>query len=248
MSDSAQATTKVALVTGGSRGIGRACALALADAGFDIALNYVANQAAAQSVQADIEAKGRRVLLLQADVSVSQQAAGLVSSVVDQWGRLDALVNNAGITRDTLLVRMSDEQWDAVIRTNLNGVFYTSRAAAKTLMKQRSGHIVNLTSIIGQLGNVGQANYAAAKAGVIGLTKSLAKELASRNVTVNAVAPGFIETDMTHEVASRDQLLQHIPLQRFGQPEDVANAVVFLVTSAPYITGQVLQVSGGLVF
>ncbi len=240
------ATGKVALVTGGSRGIGKACVLALADQGFDIVINYASNQAAAAEVEEAVKAKGRQALAVQGDVSSSESAQHLVDEAVNRFGRLDVLVNNAGVTRDTLMIRMKDEDWDKVIETNLSGAFYTTRAAAKVMMKQRSGSIVNITSISGIYGNPGQVNYAASKAGMIGMTKASAKELASRNITVNAVAPGFITTDMTESIDT-SKVLDHIPLGRIGTPEDIANAVVFLVTSGHYITGQVLQVDGGLV-
>jgi 3-oxoacyl-[acyl-carrier protein] reductase len=243
-------TRRVALVTGGSRGIGKATVLALATAGFDVAFSYASNQAAAQATIKEAQAlhPNGRFEAIPSDVASSEQATALVDQVHKTFGRLDGLVNNAGITRDTLLIRMNDAQWDEVIQTNLSGVFYTSRAAAKVMMKQRAGTIINISSIVGVLGNAGQANYAAAKAGLIGFTKTLAKELGPRNVTANVVAPGFIETDMTHDLPHRDQLLQLIPLKRFGQAEDIAKTVVFLLTSGSYITGQVIQVDGGLVF
>lgn len=246
---STETQPRVALVTGGSRGIGKATVLALAEAGFDVAFSYASNEVAArETIDAAQALRPGRYEAIASDAGSSEQATALVTQVHSQFGRLDGLVNNAGITRDTLLIRMSDAQWNEVIQTNLSGVFYTSRAAAKLMMKQRSGSIVNISSIVGVLGNAGQANYAAAKAGLIGFTKTLAKELGPRGVTANVVAPGFIETDMTHDLPHRDQLLQLIPLKRFGQASDVAKAVVFLLTSAPYMTGQVLQVDGGLVF
>lgn len=239
-------TNKVALVTGGSRGIGKACALALADAGYNVAINYASRKESADEVAKLIEAKGRKAIVLGGSVADVAVCDKLVEDTVAQLGRLDVLVNNAGITRDTLLIRMKDEDWQSVIDTNLSGCFYMMRAACKVMMKQRTGSIVNMASISGVFGNAGQMNYSASKAGLIGMTKSCAKEMASRNVTVNAVAPGFIATDMTDGLES-EQLLSHIPLKRFGQPEDIASAVVFLVTSGGYITGQVLQVDGGLV-
>lgn len=241
-------TPKVAIITGGSRGIGKACVLELAQSGFQVVFSYHSNQAAAEAVAAEAKAFGVEVLAIQANAADSEQAQALIDKTVERFGRVDALINNAGITKDTLLIRMSDADWDAVIQTNLNGVFYTTRAAAKVMMKQRSGSVVNISSVVGVYGNAGQGNYAASKAGVIGFSKSMAKELASRNITVNVVAPGFIETDMTDHLTQKDQLLAHIPLKRFGQGEDIAKAVAFLVTSAPYVTGQVLQVDGGLVF
>jgi 3-oxoacyl-[acyl-carrier protein] reductase len=238
---------KVALVTGGSRGIGKATVLALSQAGYTVVFSYHHNQAAAEEVVAMAAEKGTVAKAVQADAANPEQAKRLVEETHQQFGRLDALVNNAGITRDGLLIRMSDADWAAVLDTNLSGAFYTARAASRVMMKQRAGAIVNIASIVGVFGNAGQANYAASKAGLIGFTKSLAKELGSRNVTANVVAPGFIETDMTGKVPT-ESLLPHIPLGRLGQVEDIANAVVFLITSGGYITGQVIQVDGGLVF
>lgn len=241
---------KVALVTGGSRGIGRAVALKLAENGADVAINYAGNTAAAEEVKAAIEKLGRRAMLVQGSVADTDGVQTLVNQVVKELGRLDILINNAGITRDGLLMRMKEADWDAVLETNLKGVFNCSKAVMRTMMKQKSGRIVNMASVVGEMGNAGQANYAAAKAGVIGFTKSLAKEVASRGITVNAVAPGFIATDMT-KVLTDDQkaeMAKSIPLGRAGQPEDVANAVLFLVSDeAAYITGQVLNVDGGMV-
>jgi 3-oxoacyl-[acyl-carrier protein] reductase len=244
-------SNKVALVTGASRGIGAAIALELAARGAAVAVNYAGSADAAADVVARIEAAGGRAVALQADVSDPAGASALVEQSIAQLGGLDIVVNNAGITRDGLLVRMSDEDWGAVITTNLTGVFSVTRAAAKHLMKQRSGSIVNVTSVVGLVGNAGQANYAAAKAGVIGLTKSVARELASRNVRANAVAPGFIETDMTAALseAVSDAARGQIALGRFGSVEDVAAAVAFLASDeASYITGQVLAVDGGMTF
>ena len=241
---------KVALVTGGSRGIGRAVALKLAENGADVAINYAGNTAAAEEVKAAIEKMGRKAMLVQGSVADTDGVQALVNQVVKELGRLDILINNAGITRDGLLMRMKEADWDAVLETNLKGVFNCSKAVMRTMMKQKSGRIVNTASVLGEMGNAGQANYAAAKAGVIGFTKSLAKEVASRGITVNAVAPGFIATDMT-KVLTDDQkaeMARSIPLGRAGQPEDVANAVLFLVSDeAAYITGQVLNVDGGMV-
>lgn len=241
---------KVALVTGGSRGIGRAVALKLAENGADVAINYAGNTAAAEEVKAAIEKLGRKAMLVQGSVADTDGVQTLVNQVVKELGRLDILINNAGITRDGLLMRMKEADWDAVLETNLKGVFNCSKAVMRTMMKQKSGRIVNMASVVGEMGNAGQANYAAAKAGVIGFTKSLAKEVASRGITVNAVAPGFIATDMT-KVLTDDQkaeMAKSIPLGRAGQPEDVANAVLFLVSDeAAYITGQVLNVDGGMV-
>ncbi len=241
---------KTALVTGGSRGIGRACAIALAKAGADIAVNYAGNQAAAEEVEKVIKDMGRRVILIKADVSDGKEAAEMVDKVVKEFGRLDILVNNAGITRDGLLMRMKDEDWDAVINTNLKGAYNCTKAATKPMMKQRYGRIINMSSVVGVNGNAGQANYAAAKAGVIGFTKAVAKELASRNITANAIAPGFIETDMTSILPEnvKEDMLKAIPLGCLGQAEDVAEAVLFLACdAAKYITGQTLHVDGGMV-
>ncbi len=241
---------KVALVTGGSRGIGRAIALKLAENGADVAINYAGNTAAAEEVKTAIEQMGRKALLVQGSVADTDGVQTIVNTVVKELGRLDILINNAGITRDGLLMRMKEADWDDVMHTNLKGVYNCSKAVLRTMMKQRSGRIVNMASVVGEMGNAGQANYAAAKAGVIGFTKSLAKEVASRGITVNAIAPGFIATDMT-SVLSDDQkaeMARTIPLGRAGQPEDVANAVLFLASEgAAYITGQVLNVDGGMV-
>jgi 3-oxoacyl-[acyl-carrier protein] reductase len=242
---------KVALVTGASRGIGAAIALELASRGAAVGVNYAGSQQAADEVVAQITGAGGSAVALQADVSDSAACADLVARCVEELGGLDILVNNAGITRDGLLVRMSDEDWDSVIATNLTAVFSLSRAAGKLMMKQRSGSIVNVTSVIGLVGNAGQANYAAAKAGVIGLTKSVAKELAPRGVRVNAVAPGFIETDMTKKLTEpvRELASAQIALSRFGEAGDVAKAVAFFAgDDAAYITGQTLAVDGGMTF
>ena len=241
---------KVAFVTGASRGIGRAIALTLAEAGADVAVNYAGNAAAAEEVAAEIRKMGRRALILQGDVSQTEAAAAMLDAVVAEFGRCDILVNNAGITRDGLLMRMKEEDWDAVLNTNLKGVFNCTKAALKYMMKQRSGKIVNIASVVGIMGNAGQANYAAAKAGCIGFTKSVAKEVASRGITVNAVAPGLIATDMTSVLPEKviEEMASGIPLKRAGQPVDVAKAVLFLVSDdAAYITGQTLNVDGGMV-
>ena len=241
---------KVALVTGGSRGIGRAIAIRLAQEGAKVAVNYAGNQAAAEEVKAIIEEQGGTALLVQADVSDSAAATEMVTRVHEELGGLDILVNNAGITRDTLLVRMKDEDFDAVINTNLKGIYTCTKAAAKFMTKQRSGRIVNLSSVVGEIGNVGQTNYAAAKAGVIGFSKAAAKEFAPRGITVNVVAPGFIDTDMTAVLKDniREKIAEGIPLGALGKPEHVADAVLFLVSdAASYITGQTLNVDGGMV-
>jgi 3-oxoacyl-[acyl-carrier protein] reductase len=244
-------TGKVALVTGASRGIGAAIARRLASDGAAVAVNFAGSEGAAKAVVDAIVADGGRAVALQADVSDPAAAAALVAATAEALGGLDIVVNNAGITRDGLLVRMSDEDWDAVIRTNLTGVFNVTRAASKLLMKRRSGSIVNISSVVGLTGNAGQVNYSAAKAGVIGLTKTVARELASRGVRCNAVAPGFIETDMTAELpeAAREGALSQIALKRFGSVDDVAAAVSFLAgDEGAYITGQVLAVDGGMTF
>ena len=225
---------KIALVTGGSRGIGRAIALRLAEEGAKVAINYAGNQTAAEEVKAIIEQHGGTAMIVQTDVSDSTAAAEMVARVHEELGGLDILVNNAGITRDTLLVRMKDEDFDAVINTNLKGIYACTKAAAKFMTKQRSGRIVNLSSVVGEIGNIGQTNYAAAKAGVIGFSKAAAKEFAARHVTVNVVAPGFIDTDMTDVLKDRirEKLIEGIPLGALGKPEHVADAVLFLVSDA----------------
>lgn len=250
MSDSGKSLVdKVALVTGASRGIGRAIALRLAADGAKVAINFAGNLARAAEVKAEIENNGGAAILVQGDVSNFETVNEVVKKVLDTWGRIDILVNNAGITRDNLLLKMTEEDFDAVIGTNLKGVFNCTKAVTKLMMKQRSGRIVNMSSVVALNGNISQANYAAAKAGIIGFTKSAAKELASRGVTVNAVAPGFIETDMTGALNDKikSEMIGAIPLGRVGKPEDVANAVAFLVSeNADYITGQVISVDGGM--
>lgn len=240
---------QVAIVTGASRGIGRSVALALAAVGAKVAVNYARSSTAADEVVAEIESHGGSAIAVQADVSQPDQVDALIKTVTDKWGRIDVLVNNAGITRDTLLLRMKLEDWQAVIDLNLTGVFLCTKAVSKIMLKQRSGRIVNIASVAGQMGNPGQGNYSAAKAGVIGFTKTVAKEFASRGVTVNAVAPGFIATDMTHELTNTEEILKYIPLGRYGEAEEVAGLVRFLAAdpAAAYITGQVMNVDGGMV-
>ena len=241
---------KTALVTGASRGIGRAVALRLAEEGARVAINYAGNVKAAEEVKAAIEAAGGTAMLCRADIADSAAVEAMVDSVVKAFGAIDILVNNAGITRDTLLMRMKDEDFEKVLDTNLKGVFYCTKAVSKLMMKKRAGRIVNMASVVGLVGNAGQTNYAAAKAGVIGFSKSAAKELASRGITVNVVAPGFIGTDMTAGLPEsvKEKMLTDIPLGRMGEAEDVANAVLFLASDqASYITGQVVNVDGGMV-
>ncbi|HHW41453.1 MAG TPA: 3-oxoacyl-[acyl-carrier-protein] reductase [Syntrophomonadaceae bacterium] len=242
---------QVALVTGASQGIGRAIALALARAGARIAVNYYPDQIdRARQVVDEIKSSGSECIMVGADVSNKVDVEAMIAQVLEHFGSLDILVNNAGITRDQLLLRMRDEDWHSVLNTNLTGVFYCSRAALKPMLKNRWGRIINIASVVGITGNAGQANYAAAKAGVIGFTKSLAREVASRGITVNAIAPGYIETEMTGKVSDRakEQFLKSIPLGRPGRPEDVAGVVVFLAShSADYITGQTIHVDGGMV-
>ena len=240
---------QVAIVTGASRGIGRAVAIALATEGAKVVVNYAKSSQAADAVVAEIEGMGSEAIALQADVAQTEQVNALFSAVLEQWGRIDILVNNAGITRDTLLIRMKLEDWQAVIDLNLTGVFLCTKAASKVMLKQRSGRIINLTSVVGEMGNAGQANYSASKAGVIGFTKAIAKELASRGITVNAVAPGFITTDMTADIKNGEEVLKMIPLGRYGQPDEVAGLIRFLAAdaAAAYITGQVINVDGGMV-
>ena len=240
---------QVAIVTGASRGIGRAAALALAAEGATVIVNYASSASAAEQVVAEILAMGSQAVAIQADVGQSDQVDSLFAAVMEQYGRVDLLVNNAGITRDTLLLRMKLEDWQAVIDLNLTGVFLCTRAASKIMLKQRSGRVINITSVVGEIGNAGHANYSAAKAGVIGFTKTIAKELASRGITVNAVAPGFIATDMTADLKVGEEVLKLIPLGRYGQPEEVAGVIRFLAAdaAAAYITGQVINIDGGMV-
>jgi 3-oxoacyl-[acyl-carrier protein] reductase len=240
---------QVALVTGASRGIGKAIAIELAKHGAHVVVNYAGNEQAAQEVVTIIESMGSQSIKYKANVSQVVEVEAMINHTIERFGAIHILVNNAGITRDNLIMRMKEEEFDDVIATNLKGVFNCIKAVTRPMMKQRSGRIINISSVVGVLGNPGQANYVAAKAGVIGLTKSTARELASRGITVNAVAPGFIETDMTHGLNEEQrQLLQkQIPLERLGKPEDVAKAVLFLASAdASYVTGQTLHIDGGM--
>ena len=239
---------QVAIVTGASRGIGRATAIALAATGVKVVVNYAQSSGAAEEVVTEIEKNGGNAIALKADVSKTEEVDSLIDQTLKTWGRIDILVNNAGITRDTLLLRMKLEDWQAVIDLNLTGVFLCTKAVSKVMLKQKSGRVINITSVAGLMGNPGQANYSAAKAGVIGFSKTVAKELAVRGITVNAVAPGFIVTDMTNDLKA-DEILKYIPLARYGQPEEVAGMIRFLATdpAAAYITGQVFNVDGGMV-
>ncbi|MHB1415553.1 MAG: 3-oxoacyl-[acyl-carrier-protein] reductase [Chloroflexota bacterium] len=243
-------TDKVAIVTGGSRGIGRAVAVGLGRAGASVVVNYLGNEQAAQGVVAAIGEAGGRAIAVQADVAQAADVERLLGRTLEAFGRIDILVNNAGITRDNLVLRMSERDWDEVIGADLKGPFLCTKAVLRPMVRQRSGRIVFVSSVVGLAGNAGQANYAAAKAGLIGLAKSVAREVASRGITANVVAPGFVETDMTAVLPDsiRQQALSEIPLGRLASPEDVAAAVVFLASdSAGYITGQVLSVNGGMV-
>lgn len=246
MSDSER---RVAIVTGAARGIGRAVAQQLAADGFTVVVNYRGDEEMALALVEELKGQGSEALAHRGDITVPEDVATLIETTLNTFGRLDALVNNAGITRDTLLMRMTETDWDVVLTTNLKGAFLCSKAAIRPMMRQRSGAIVNMTSVVGLMGNAGQTNYAAAKAGLVGFTKSLAKEVGSRGITVNAVAPGFIETRLTDVLSDtlKEAAKSQIPLGRLGQPEDVAAAVAFLVSpGARYITGHVLSVDGGL--
>ncbi|MGA9225039.1 MAG: 3-oxoacyl-[acyl-carrier-protein] reductase [Mesobacillus sp.] len=241
---------KVALVTGASRGIGREIAFELAREGASVAVNYAGSEAKALELVDEIKALGREAFAIQADVSNSDSVSEMVKETVERFGKLDILVNNAGITKDNLLMRMKESEWDDVININLKGVFLCTKAVTRQMMKQRSGRIINISSVVGVSGNAGQANYVAAKSGVIGLTKTAAKELSSRGITVNAIAPGFITTDMTDKLNDEvtAEMLKQIPLARFGEPKDIARAVVFLASDdSNYITGQTLNINGGMV-
>ena len=241
---------KIALITGGSRGIGRAISLALAEEGANIAFTFKSSVEAAEQVKKEIESKGRKALAIQSDAKDINGAQQVVDLVIKDQQRIDILVNNAGITRDTLLMRMSEQDWDDVLDTNLKSAFNFSKAVCRHMMSQREGKIINISSISGVIGNAGQVNYSSAKAGMIGLTKSLAKELASRNIQVNAIAPGFVDTDMTVKLTpqQREALLNIIPMKRTAKPDEIANVAVFLASpSSSYMTGQVLCVDGGIV-
>ncbi len=242
-------TNRVALITGGARGIGRAIALSLAGPGWTIYLNDVALGEDAAATQQEVEARGALARLVEFNVADAAAVTQAVDAILKESGRLDLLVNNAGITRDNLILRMKEEEWDAVLSVNLKGAYNCIRAVSKAMVKQRYGRIINIASVVGVMGNPGQANYVASKAGLIGLTKSVARELASRNITVNAVAPGFIQTEMTEALPEnvKAQMLALIPLSRFGTPEEVARAVTFLASEdSAYITGQVIHVNGGM--
>lgn len=244
-----QLSGKTAIVTGGSRGIGRAVALKLAELGANIVVNYTSSPERADEVIKEIASKGVKALAVKADVSNVNEVEHLINTAQENFSTLDILVNNAGITRDTLLMKMKEDDWDKVISINLKGTFNCTKGVIKKMMKQRSGKIVNIASVIGLSGNAGQSNYAASKAGIIGFTKSIAKEVGSRGINVNAVAPGFIQTDMTDVLSDdiKNDLSKSIPLKKLGEPEDVANAVAFLcMDEAKYITGQVLNVDGGM--
>ena len=241
---------QVALVTGASRGIGREIALELARQGANVAVNYAGNEAMANEVVAEIQAMGQKAIAIRCNVADADEVALMVKTTIEQFGCIDILVNNAGVTRDNLLMRMKEEEWDTVLNTNLKGVFLCTKAVTRPMMKQRKGRIINVASVVGVVGNAGQANYVAAKAGVIGLTKTTAKELAPRGINVNAIAPGFISTDMTDQLPdeAKSSLLKQIPLSRFGEPSDIAKVAVFLASEdSAYMTGQTLCVDGGMV-
>ena len=236
----------VAVVTGASRGIGKACAIELAKSNCDVAITYAGNDEAANATLAELKELGVNAKSYKFNVADKEACSSAIEEIIKDFGKIDILVNNAGITRDGLFMRMSSENWEDVINTNLNSAYYMSNAVVRSMMKQRSGCIINMSSIVGVYGNAGQANYAAAKSGLIGFTKSLAKELGSRNIRVNAIAPGFIQTDMTSGL-DVEKISEHIPLKRLGQPDDIAKTVKFIALEGTYITGQVLCVDGGLV-
>ncbi|RLQ95775.1 3-oxoacyl-[acyl-carrier-protein] reductase [Falsibacillus albus] len=241
---------KVALVTGGSRGIGREIAIELAKEGAKVAVNYAGSEAKANEVVDEIKSLGGEAIAIQCNVADGEQVQNMVKETINRFGQMDILVNNAGITRDNLIMRMKEDEWDDVINTNLKGVFLCTKAVTRQMMKQRSGRIINISSIVGVSGNAGQANYVAAKSGVIGLTKTTAKELSSRGITVNAIAPGFISSDMTDKLSEevKAEMFKQIPLARFGEPKDIAKVVTFLASDAAnYMTGQTLHVDGGMV-
>jgi 3-oxoacyl-[acyl-carrier protein] reductase len=241
---------QVAIVTGGARGIGKATTLALARAGAKVVINYSSSDKNAQELVNTITAEGGEAITVKGDISLSSTAEKLVSGTLEQFGRIDVLINNAGVNRDNLMIRMKEEDWDQVINTNLKGIFLTTKAVLKPMLKQRAGRIINVTSVIGITGNLGQSNYSAAKAGVIGFTRAIAREVASRNILVNAIAPGYIATDMTANLPDnvKEAVLQNIPLGRIGLPEEVAQVILFLTSpSASYITGQTIVVDGGMV-
>ena len=250
MSVEVDLTGKLALVTGAGRGIGRATALRLGEAGATVIVNYNASEAAAAEVVAAIESSGGKARAVKADVSSNDEVEPMINALTKEFGAVDILVNNAGITRDNLMMRMSLDEWDAVINTNLRSAYYCTRAVLRPMLRNRWGRIVSISSVSGLAGNAGQANYAAAKAGLLGLTRSLAREVGSRGITANAVAPGFIETDMTAALPTevKDAMIKNIPLGRYGQPDEIANAVLFFCSDlAAYITGQVITVDGGMV-
>lgn len=237
---------KVAIVTGGSRGIGKACALELAKAGFDVAIVYAGNDIAANETLEELKSIGSDSSIYKFSIADEEAVNKGISDIIEKYGRIDVLINNAGITKDGLFIRMGADDWNAVINTNLSGAYYVTKPVVKLMMKQRLGSIINISSIVGVMGNAGQANYSAAKAGLIGFTKSLAKELGSRNIRVNAIAPGFVQTDMTKGLDA-EKMSEHIPLKRLGVAEDIAVTAKFLAVDGTYITGQVIGVDGGLV-
>ncbi|MDY0234940.1 MAG: 3-oxoacyl-[acyl-carrier-protein] reductase [Gudongella sp.] len=240
---------KIALITGASRGIGKEIALALAKEGYDIALSYNSNKEMAELVRSEIEVLGSKAIAIKADVSSKEEVDNMIKLIADELGTVDILVNNAGITKDNLLIRMSEEDWDDVITVNLKSAFLTTKAVARSMMKKRYGKIINLSSVVGIMGNAGQANYSASKAGLIGFTKSIAKELAGRGIRVNAIAPGFVSTDMTNALSDevRENMIKEIPLGYFASPKEISDLVVFLASEkSDYITGQVIEIDGGM--